>query len=159
MQSLCDLGGPYAAEILAVCVWCFCIIGSLKPLLASKVTKVSFWMAHYFSRTPKRHYICGNTTAVSELNKGRLKLAKNRARVQTVRQCKNKNGKRCYAGTSRLRQTECLVLMNVDEIASSQWLAGAGGGLEGGGRVWGCVGFGGCVGSVWRSSGVTASDF
>ena len=82
-----------------------------KPLMTSKVTKTSFWMAHYQARTPKRHYIYANTTAIGKLNKGRLTFRKRKpTRVETVRKYKNKDGKACYAGTNKLQATESLWL-------------------------------------------------
>ncbi|CAE7853885.1 unnamed protein product, partial [Symbiodinium microadriaticum] len=48
VSKMCDVVGPFA------------------------VSKVSFWMAHYMSKTPKRHYMYSNSCVVGRLNKGRL---------------------------------------------------------------------------------------
>ena len=76
-------------------------------------------MAHFQSKTPKRHLIFANSTAVSVLNKGKLTFPKNKPRVKTVRKYKNKDGRDCYAGTVHLRATEFLVL-NIKRVVKPQ---------------------------------------
>lgn len=69
-------------------------------------------MAHYGGQTPKRHYCWSNSPMISALDKGKLhyKAWKNSqaSHVQTVRHYQDREGKKRYVGTSKLKGTEFL---------------------------------------------------
>lgn len=44
-----------------------------EPWVSSKVQCVKWWMGHYQSKTPKRHYAYGNTCVILGLDRGRLR--------------------------------------------------------------------------------------
>ena len=78
---------------------------------------VKWWMAHYKSLTPKRHYLFANSPFYSFLDLGplrKLKAAKagkpepSQDKVVTVKHYRDKNGKKRWQGTDKLRGTECL---------------------------------------------------
>ena len=73
---------------------------------APKVTKVSWWMAHYKAPTQKRHWCYANTPLIMKLDQG--KLSGFTSRVQTAKRWKDRNGKYHYQGTSALRGTQNL---------------------------------------------------
>ncbi|CAE7499606.1 unnamed protein product [Symbiodinium necroappetens] len=83
VARMCDVIGPYA------------------------VSKTSFWMAHYMSQTPKRHWMYSNSCVVGRLNKGSLSVKKIPGRKPiTVRRYKGKDGRTKYQGTKALQGTE-----------------------------------------------------
>lgn len=65
-------------------------------------------MAHYDSRTPKRHYCFGNTAVILGLDKGILRKWKpnDGKKVITARHYHDKQGKKRYQGTASLKATE-----------------------------------------------------
>ena len=77
----------------------------------SKVQKVNWWMAHYKSKTPKRHLAFGNTKVLLALDRGRLRKEKRAgvSKVQTAVHYLDKQGKKRYKGTAQLKGTENLV--------------------------------------------------
>ena len=78
---------------------------------SSEVSRVSWWMAHYKSPTPKRHYAYANSEKVLQLDKGPLRAVDRKAkkdRIKTADHYFNKQGKKCYKGTKHLRSTETL---------------------------------------------------
>ena len=117
MRSLFTAGGPYAAQPLKLSIVvsnvymygkshvCFCV------LLLVKVTRVSFWMAHFLSKTPKRQYIYSNSSKVGILNKGRLRMGRFGIRSNTTKRTRVNGGKEKYTGTRFLQDTEILILI------------------------------------------------
>ena len=77
----------------------------------SMVQKVNWWMAHYKSKTPKRHLAFGNTKVLLALDRGRLRKWKRAgvSKVQTAVHYLDKQGKKRYKGTAQLKGTENLV--------------------------------------------------
>ena len=67
-------------------------------------------MAHYKSKTPKRHFAFGNTRVLLALDKGRLRKWKHTgvSKVQTAVHYLDKQGKKRYKGTPQLKETENL---------------------------------------------------
>ena len=82
-------------------------------LYLTKVTRVTWWMAHWGSPTPKRQYMYSNCAAVSTLDRGKLHLTtwrkKNKNAPQTTKRYKDGKGRDCWSGTDQLRKTECLL--------------------------------------------------
>ena len=80
----------------------------------AQVTKVHWWMRHYSSRTPKRHWAYANSTHVVKLDRGTLTGWKRKSIEEggapTAIVYKNKAGKTCYKGTAALKKTEILSL-------------------------------------------------
>lgn len=77
----------------------------------AQVWRVGWWMAHYSSQTPKRHFAYSNSRHVLRVDKGVLqwKNGVNREKApKTVVHYKSKSGKSCYKGTSALKKTETL---------------------------------------------------
>ena len=69
-------------------------------------------MAHYSSRTAKRHYLYANTPAVLKLDKGKLVGWKNKdSKVKSAVKYVDGSGKQRYKGTEHLRATESLILI------------------------------------------------
>ena len=81
-----------------------------EPWVSSKVQCVKWWMGHYQSKTPKRHYAYGNTCVILGLDRGRLRKWKPTGGVKTVtaERYVDSKGKKRYKGTSKLRSTEKL---------------------------------------------------
>ena len=77
----------------------------------AQVWRVGWWMAHYSSQTPKRHFAYSNSRHILRVDKGVLQW-KNRVNREkapkTVVQYKSKSGKSCYKGTPALKKTEIL---------------------------------------------------
>lgn len=73
---------------------------------------MTWHMFHYGGRTPKPHYAYANSMAIFKLHKGKLKGWKKRKQeeghVATCEVYHNKEGKTCWKGTKRLRETETL---------------------------------------------------
>ena len=76
--------------------------------VAIEVQCVTWWMAHYDSLTPKRHYAFGNTKMVLGLDRGVLKKSKTQGskKVVTAEHYIDKQGRKRYKGTKALRKTE-----------------------------------------------------
>ncbi|CAK9052908.1 Uncharacterized protein SCF082_LOCUS28899 [Durusdinium trenchii] len=71
------------------------------------VQQVRWWMAHYSSRTAKRHYLYANPPAVLKLDKGKLVGWKNKdSKVKSAVKYVDGSGKQRYKGTEHLRATE-----------------------------------------------------
>ncbi|CAL1151064.1 unnamed protein product [Cladocopium goreaui] len=84
-------------------------VWSLEQPDGSTVSRVSWWMAHYKSPTPKRHYAYANSEKILQLDKGPLRAVDRKAkkdRIKTADHYFNKQGKKCYKGTKHLRSTE-----------------------------------------------------
>ena len=79
---------------------------------------MKWWMGHYESKTPKRHYAFGNTNVILGLDRGILRKSKHKGgrKIKTVEHYVDKNGKKRYKGTSHLRSTEKLVLIQIQII-------------------------------------------
>ena len=80
----------------------------------AQVFRVGWWMAHYASCTPKRHFAYANSPWIRKLDKGVLqwknRLAQGHKKVQTAVTYRSKSGKKCYKGTKALKKTEYLGL-------------------------------------------------
>ncbi len=76
------------------------------------------WWMGYESKTPKRHYAFGNTNVILGLDRGILRKSKHKGgrKIKTVEHYVDKNGKKRYKGTSHLRSTEKLVLIQIQII-------------------------------------------
>ena len=75
----------------------------------SKVSIVKWWMAHYGSGTPKRHWAFSNAPDILGLDRGKLTgWKKVPEHKQTARRYMDAKGKKRYQGTSQLRKTEHL---------------------------------------------------
>lgn len=106
-------GGSAVACLDHNCVHvCFlCLIESAG--LLPKVFKVSWWMAHYMSRTPKRHYAYSNSAAVGAIDKGVLQGWKKRSektKVRTAEKYVDGKGKKRWKENRNLKATERLAL-------------------------------------------------
>ena len=70
------------------------------------MTKVSWWMRNYGGPTAKPHYLYSNSKHVAKLQKGKLQRPVDPTPSNTCEHYINKNGKRCWVGTKKLKQTE-----------------------------------------------------
>ncbi|CAE7388866.1 unnamed protein product [Symbiodinium sp. CCMP2592] len=75
------------------------------------VFRVSWWMAHYGSTTPKRHYGWCNSEKVQGLCRGRLDLkqwakANKGMQPKTVKRGHRASGQASWTGTSALKPTQ-----------------------------------------------------
>ena len=78
-------------------------------LCINQVTQVRWWMGHYQSSTPKRHWGAGNSTLISRLDKGVLQGWKKKKGGPTpVLKYIDSQGVKRYKGTADLRKTEKL---------------------------------------------------
>ena len=78
---------------------------------SAQVFRTNWWMHHYLSITPKRHYGYSNSPCVRGLDKGKLVGWKHRdkqLKVATAVQYKDSKGKLRYKGTKHLKKTETL---------------------------------------------------
>ena len=76
---------------------------------ALKVWKIQWWMAHYGSRTPKRHVGYSNCACIGSLDRGRLPkrvMKKLKKKTSTTRVYVNGRGQVCYCGNKNLKQTQ-----------------------------------------------------
>ncbi|CAK9039271.1 unnamed protein product [Durusdinium trenchii] len=75
---------------------------------AHAVSMVQWWMAHYSSATPKRHYAYGNSEEILRFDKGRLEGWKGdpRCKKTTVDRYRDSTGAVRYKGNRNLRGTE-----------------------------------------------------
>ena len=76
-----------------------------------EVAKVNWWMRHYGSATPKRHYGYSNSQVVTRLDKGKLyehQRPPREKRIRTADAYIDKHGKKRYKGNKNLRPTENL---------------------------------------------------
>lgn len=79
------------------------------PKIERKVQSVRWWMAHYGSPTPKRHYAFGNSAVILGLDRGVLRKWRPKGKkVTTCQHYLDKQGVKRYKGTSKLRSTEQL---------------------------------------------------
>lgn len=89
----------------------------------AKVFRVGWWMGHYASQTPKRHFAYSNSPWVKKLDRGVLqwknRLHKGQKKVQTAVAYKSKTGKKCYHGTAALKGTENLGLNGLTTVFRS----------------------------------------
>ena len=78
----------------------------------NEVHCVKWWMAHYQSSTPKRHYAYCNSHYIHRLDKGVLQGWKKHKdqKVVTAVHYTDASGKKRYKGTKQLRSTETLDL-------------------------------------------------
>ena len=74
----------------------------------SKVYKVGWWMAHYGSKSPKRHQGLSNNRWVERYNLGKLKKAsmKKDPTFQPSKSYVDKAGRKRWQGTKQLKQTQ-----------------------------------------------------
>ena len=70
-----------------------------------RIHKVAWYMLHYGSRTPKRHFAYSNSDCVLRLNRGKLRGWKRAVSGHTVKHYV-KNSKKKYVGTKHLKTTE-----------------------------------------------------
>ena len=78
---------------------------------SAQVFRTNWWMHHYLSLTPKRHYGYSNSPCVRGLDKGKLvgwKQRDKKLKVATAVQYKDSKGKLRYKGTKHLKKTETL---------------------------------------------------
>ena len=71
----------------------------------NKVRRVAWWMSRYGAKSPKRQYAYANSPAILLLDVGWKKM---KHTIRTCHQYVNKNGKRCWHGSSQLKRTEFL---------------------------------------------------
>ena len=79
----------------------------------AKVWRVGWWMAHYSSSTPKRHFAYSNSAYIRRLDKGVLQWKRrvgHKGPKTAVTYKSKSTGKVCYKGTSALKKTETLGL-------------------------------------------------
>ena len=67
-------------------------------------------MKHYKHSNMKPTICFSTSPALAGLNMGRLALRKHKNLKKVVKQYRNKDGKRCFAGTALLKETQTLVL-------------------------------------------------
>lgn len=67
------------------------------------VRRVAWWMSRYGAKSPKRQYAWANSPAILRLDVGWKKM---KHTIRTCHQYVNKNGKRCWHGSSQLKRTE-----------------------------------------------------
>ena len=88
---------------------------------------MKWWMAHYQSVTPKRHYMYANSSFYSLLDLGplrKIKTAKGRKqepakeKVVTVKHYRDKQGKKRWQGTDKLKGTERLEVISNGVLVS-----------------------------------------
>ena len=74
------------------------------------MSRVGWWMGHYQSATPKRHYGYANSPVIHRIDRGKLQGWRDRGvkKVETAHKYKDKGGKNRYKGTASLRSTESL---------------------------------------------------
>ncbi|CAE7235718.1 unnamed protein product [Symbiodinium natans] len=74
------------------------------------VFRVSWWMGHFASATPKRHYGYANSAKIRSLDRGKLHIKSftesQKVRTKTTKRSINREGKECYTATASLRGTE-----------------------------------------------------
>ena len=93
-------------------VWVFEVLGVefWWPIvwIHDEVQCVRWWMAHFDSRTPKRHFAFGNSRVVLGLDRGVLRKwkPKHGKKVTTAERYTDRSGKHRYKGTSSLKATE-----------------------------------------------------
>ena len=89
----------------------------------AKVFRVGWWMGHYASQTPKRHFAYSNSPWIKSLDRGVLqwksRLNKGHKKVQTAVAYQSKTGKKCYQGTAALKKTENLGLNGLTTVFRS----------------------------------------
>ena len=87
----------------------------------TQVQSVRWWMYHYKSLTPKRHYAYSNSKPIHRLDKGVLQGWKAKKKegngVVTVARYIDANGKKRYKGTKSLKSTEPLDCSNVVQLS------------------------------------------
>ena len=71
----------------------------------SRVWKVAWYMLHYGSKTPKRHFAWSNSRAILRLSRGKLRGWKRPATGHTVKHYYDKKGRKRFCGTRLLKQT------------------------------------------------------
>ena len=82
--------------------------------MLAKVSRVSWKMFHYSSKSPKPHYAYANSRVIHRLDKGKLSNWKGKAAkegrpiIKTCETYTNSRGEKCYKGTTWLKQTEIL---------------------------------------------------
>ena len=64
---------------------------------ALKVWKIQWWMAHYGSRTPKRHVGYSNCACIGSLGRGRLpkRVKKKLKKKHLLHECTSTDGVKC----------------------------------------------------------------
>lgn len=89
------------------------VVFTLGVTSIAKVSRVGWWMGHYQSATPKRHYGYANSPVIHRIDRGKLQGWKDRGvrKVVTAEKYKDKGGKNRYKGTTSLRSTEILEAM------------------------------------------------
>ena len=86
-------------------------------MLLHQVWKVTFWMAHYDHKTPKRTSLWANTSLISKFWMGQLdkddrakqKKRQHKSGIMPVKKYIDKHGKPRYQGTKDLTRTGKLV--------------------------------------------------
>ena len=70
-----------------------------------KVYKVAWYMLHYGSRTPKRHFAYSNSPAVAKFSRGQLRGWRKLASGNVVKHYVDGKGKKRFVGTKLLKGT------------------------------------------------------
>ena len=83
-----------------------------------KVYKVSWWMCHYNSGSPKRTKAFSNSKKIGLLNKGKL-LKQDRERCTVKTTVRTKSGG--YQGSKELKSTQSLICNGCVYIYSQDW--------------------------------------
>ena len=86
----------------------------------TQVQNVRWWMHHFKSLTPKRHYAYSNSKPIHRLDKGVLQGWKAKKKegngVVTATRYIDANGKKRYKGTTSLKSTEPLDCSNAVQV-------------------------------------------
>ena len=122
---------PWNARHVQKLVYNCCLSGRLNALhgYSLKLTEVQivrWWMLHYSSKSPKRHWAYGNSAAILSIDRGRLvgwKPAKEE-RLRTAVRYTDWSGKRRFKGTAALRGTELLNQWNNNVWLTSLFQSG-----------------------------------
>ena len=78
-----------------------------------QVYRISWWMAHYGSESPKRHLALTNNAWAHKLNMGkRTKDDRKKCTKKTVVKYQSKSGRASYKGTKELKSTQTLAIHN-----------------------------------------------
>ncbi|CAE7616202.1 unnamed protein product [Symbiodinium sp. CCMP2456] len=81
-------------------------------------SRVCWWMSHYGSPTPKRHYMWSNSASVGEIDKGKLQMVTRGSKApgpKSARYYRNKSGKKCWEGTREYPMAFARKLVSMNE--------------------------------------------
>ena len=99
----------------ATCLAC-CTLNSFNcygMTVEPKVFKSAWWMAHYGSKTAKRHVSWRNSRFIWKFNAGKLNFKKWRQTADpafsTLHRYRDASGRKRWTGSKKLKQTELLI--------------------------------------------------